>query len=165
MAVVYTLKQSAIARDEEVWMGIDAHKASWAVTILGSEGVLHQGSYEAKRSHLEGLVDRLPGCRIHAVYEAGPTGYKLLMWLRQMGCEALMTPPSLVPIRAGDRVKTDRRDSAKLAELLRAGLLKPIFDLKEETYHHRELVRTRAQLIEHRSDICRQIKSKLLSSS
>jgi transposase len=50
-----------------------------------------------------------------------------------MGCEAFMTAPSLVPVRTGDRVKNDRRDSVKLAELLRAGLLKPVSELSEQS--------------------------------
>ena len=65
-------------------------------------------------------MKHLPVCRIHAVYEAGPTGYQLFRWLRELGCDAFMTLPSLVPVRKGERVKTDRRDSLKLAELLRA---------------------------------------------
>lgn len=73
-----------------------------------------------------------------------------------------MTAPSLVPVQSGNRVKTDRRDSVKLAELLRAGLLRPVSELSEKTYQDRELLRTREQLMQHRSDICRQIKSKLL---
>ncbi len=162
MARIYKLKAREIARNGRVWMGIDAHKESWTFTIVDRERIVHQGSCESKRVHLESLVERLPGCAIEVVYEAGPTGYKLVTWLRELGCEAFMTAPSLVPIQRGNRVKTDRRDSVKLAELLRAGLLKPVLELSEKTYQDRELLRTREQLIRHRSDICRQIKSKLL---
>ena len=151
-----------IARDKSVWVGIDAHKESWHITVVDSENVLDKGSYETTRPHLEGLVKRLPGCRIRAVYEAGPTGCQLLRWLRELGCDAFMTPPSLVPVRKGERVKTDRRDSLKLAELLRAKMLARVHDLSDETYEHRELVRTREQIVRGRTRVRNQIKSTLL---
>ena len=159
---IYKLKRPEITRNKSVWMGIDAHKESLHITVVDSENVLDKGSYEATRPHLEGLVKRLPGCQIRAVYEAGPTGYQLLRWLRELGCDAFMTPPSLVPVRKGERVKTDRRDSLKLAELLRAKMLTPVHDLSDETYEHRELVRTREQIVRGRTRIRNQIKSKLL---
>jgi transposase len=65
-------------------------------------------------------------------------------------------------LESGNRVKTDKRDSRKLAQLLEKGMLKRVHVLSEEERMHRELVRTRRQLIEHRTDVMRQIKSKLL---
>ncbi|HMK60972.1 MAG TPA: IS110 family transposase, partial [Dissulfurispiraceae bacterium] len=69
---------------------------------------------------------------------------------------------SLIPIESGNKVKTDRRDSRKLAHLLESGILKKVYVLSEEDRADRELVRTRRQILEHRSDVMRQIKSKLL---
>jgi transposase len=60
------------------------------------------------------------------------------------------------------KVKTDRRDSRKLAHLFERGMLKKVYILSEEDRADRELVRTRRQTNEHRSDTMRQIKSKLL---
>ncbi len=76
--------------------------------------------------------------------------------------ETIVVPPSLIPIESGNRVKTDKRDSRKLAQLLEKKMLKRVYVLSEEERAHRELVRTRRQLVEHRSDVARQIKSKLL---
>jgi transposase len=73
-----------------------------------------------------------------------------------------VVPPSLIPVESGNRVKTDKRDSRKLAKLLESNMLKQVYVLTEEERSHRELVRTRRQLLEHRSDVMRQIKSKLL---
>lgn len=165
MARIYRLKVQEIARNTTLWMGMDVHKESWAITIVDQERIVYQGACEAKPTHLEALLQRCPGCEITAVYEAGATGYKLVKWLRALGCEAFMTAPSLVPTQSGNRVKNDRRDSVKLAELLRAGLLRSVAELSQKTYEDRELLRTREQLMDHRSDICRQIKSKLLYHS
>jgi transposase len=56
-------------------------------------------------------------------YEAGPTGFVLCRRLRSLGFECEVVAPSLIPVKASDRVKTDRRDARKLAGLFRAGEL------------------------------------------
>jgi transposase len=65
-------------------------------------------------------------------------------------------------MESGNRVKTDKRDSRKLAKLLESNMLKKVYVLTEEDRADRELTRTRRQLLEHRGDVMRQIKSKLL---
>jgi len=73
-----------------------------------------------------------------------------------------VVPPSLIPIESGNKVKTDKRDSRKLAKLLEGNMLKKVYVLSEEDRADRELLRTRRQVLEHRNDVARQIKSKLL---
>lgn len=149
---------------EKVWMGIDAHKETLHVTILNSEGekVLSQ-SIPHGRNHVKGLVDRLEGAEIVAVYEAGPTGYRLLRWLEEFGCDAFMCPPTHVrQLRGRKRIKTDQRDSLTLAEQARAGMLPEVHALEDEVYCQRQVERTRAQLVKHRSQTKAQIKSLLL---
>src|SRR4029077_8546847 len=63
-----------------------------------------------------GPVEELQFC-----YEAGPTGYVLYWQLTALGGKCEVVAPTLVPVRAGDRVKTDRRDALKLARSYRAG--------------------------------------------
>ena len=159
----YKLNEEAIAINKKIWLGIDAHKKTLHITVIDSESVLHELSVPHSREHVEGLIGKLPGCEIVAVYESGPTGYSLLHWLNELGCDAFITPVSKVPESKGrKRIKTDRRDSRELAEFARAGLLKEVFDLGEEHYRQRELTRTRQQLVDKRSKTCNQIKSKLL---
>jgi len=67
-----------------------------------------------------------------------------------------------VLVESGNKVKTDRRDSRKLSQLLEKDMLKRVYVLTEEERAHRELVRTRRQIVNHRNDVARQIKSKLL---
>lgn len=168
MAKTYQMNRSStnresIAEDRTVWIGIDDHKRKFSAVVLGEDDeVLAQETHAKEKRHIEGIVERLPGCQIHAVYEAGSTGYKMLRWLEEAGVEeARMTPPALVPTRHGDQVKTDRRDATKLAKCLKAGMLERVYDHGDQGYADRELVRSRKQLVQHRADLCRQIRSKL----
>jgi transposase len=80
---------------------------------------------------------------LRACYEAGPTGYVLYWQLTQLGVACDVIAPSLVPTKAGDRVKTDRRDAEKLARCHRAGELTAVWvpDAAHEAL--RDLVRAR----------------------
>src|SRR6202034_3620350 len=62
-----------------------------------------------KLIHKLGPVENLRAC-----YEAGPTGYVLYWQLTQLGVKCEGIAPSLMPMKAGDRVKTDRRDAERL---------------------------------------------------
>src|SRR5262249_45555603 len=90
------------------------------------------------------LVKKLgPVHRLRVCYEAGPTGYVLYWQLTGLGVHCDVVAPTLVPTKAGDRVKTDRRDAVKLARSYRAGDLTPVWvpDATHEAL--RDLVRAR----------------------
>jgi transposase len=91
------------------------------------------------------LMQRLGGPEriLHVGYEAGPTGYVVHRQLTALGIECVVVAPSLIPVRAGDRVKTDRRDALKLARLLRSGDLTPVWVPDREHEALRNLVRAR----------------------
>ena len=82
-----------------------------------------------------------------------------------MVLNVFVTPPSLIPTESGSRVKTDKKDSLKLAKLLESNMLKKVWVLSPEERAHRQLVRTRRQIVDHRSDVMRQIKSLLFFHS
>ena len=81
-------------------------------------------------------------------YEAGPTGYGLYRQITELGQSCIVVAPSLIPRRASDRVKTNRRDAQSLARLLRAGELTAVWVPDEIHEAVRDLVRTRAMAIE-----------------
>src|SRR5258708_40370905 len=85
-----------------------------------------------------GPVEQLRFC-----YEAGPTGYVLYWQLTKMGAACTVVAPTLVPVKAGDRVKTDRRDALKLARNYRAGELTAVWVPDAEHEALRDLVRAR----------------------
>ena len=93
------------------------------------------------------FVAKLGGSEGLAVaYEAGPGGFALWRMLTDMGVACDVIAPSLIPIRAGDRVKTDRRDAKKLVTLFRAGVLRFVQPPTEETEGLRDLLRCRDDL-------------------
>ena len=90
------------------------------------------------------LIKRLgPAKRLRVCYEAGPTGYVVYWQLTQMGVPCDVVAPTLVPVKAGERVKTDRRDTVKLARSYRSGDLTPVRVPDAEHEALRDLVRAR----------------------
>ncbi len=135
------------------YVGIDVSKDKLAVAIAdGSPGgeVLDLGVFSTSPEGFEKLFKRLKAreTRIEICYEAGPTGYGLYRQARAFGFECSVVAPSLIPVRAGDRVKTDRLDAQRLARLLRAGELTPIWVPDEGHEAIRDLVRARESAAE-----------------
>lgn len=128
------------------FVGLDVHKASISVAVAGPFGDPEDhGQIPNDPASVRKLVDRLGGteARLSVAYEAGPTGYALHRQLSALGIECIVAAPSLIPSRPGDRVKTDRRDAAKLARLLRSGDLTPVWIPDEAGEALRDLVRAR----------------------
>jgi transposase len=103
------------------FVGLDVHADSIAIAVAepgrGEPGVLATIANDTGQ-----LLKRLRKLgRIKCCYEAGPTGFGLHRDLVAAGIDNIVVAPSLVPTRAGDRVKTDRRDAVKLARFLRSG--------------------------------------------
>jgi len=109
------------------YVGLDVHKASISVAMVSGAGSKPiQWELRNEMGELKKLVRRLrreSGGELRCAYEAGPTGYGLQRFLVAQGVSCQVVAPSLIPRRAGDRIKTDRRDALKLGELLRGGLL------------------------------------------
>jgi transposase len=146
-------------------VGIDASKAVLAVAVLrwGLEGVV-EFSTPNEAGGIKRMVKKLQreSCgRVVFCYEAGATGFVLQRQIEALGSECLVVAPSLVPVRPGHRIKTDRRDARKLAELLRAGLLTAVRPPSEKEESARDLVRCREDALEDLSR-CRHRLMKML---
>ena len=89
------------------------------------------------------MVARLgkSGRRLSFCYEAGPCGYGLHRLLTGCGHSCVVVAPSPIPMKTGDRVKTDRRDAMMLAKLRRAGELTQIWIPDAAHEEMRDLVR------------------------
>ena len=129
------------------FVGLDVHAETIAVAVaesgrtgeVRSVGVVPNDELTVRR-----LVKKLgPAERLRVCYEAGPCGYALYWQLTKMGVQCEVVAPTLVPVKAGDRVKTDRRDARKLARSYRSGDLTPVWvpDAAHEAL--RDLVRAR----------------------
>lgn len=144
-----------------LYAGIDLHCLSWHVTVRTEDGEVFSGGIPGKWEALKKLFDRYRNYRISAVYEAGYFGFWLHDHIVAYGGECVVTPPSLVPQEYGNHVKTDRRDSRKLAHLLAKGLLKRVWVPSEEERYHRQVIRRRRQLVGDRVRVQNRIKAEL----
>ena len=127
------------------FVGLDVHADTIAVAVAEPGGeVRSHGVIPNRIESVRKLIGKLgPAKQLKACYEAGPTGYVLYWQLTQLGVACEVIAPSLVPTKAGDRVKTDRRDAEKLARCYRAGELTAVWvpDAAHEAL--RDLVRAR----------------------
>jgi transposase len=146
---------------EDFFVGIDLHKHRWHVTIRTFDVEVFSASIPGTWEALQRVLARYAGQQMQAVYEAGYFGFRLHDRLVEHGIECLVTPPSLIPQEYGNRVKTDRRDSRKLAHLLAKGLLKRIWVPTQEELYHRQVIRRRRQLVRDRVRTQSRIKAEL----
>src|SRR5579859_7400357 len=149
------------------FVGLDVHKATVAAAIADGERrgeVRDLGIFANRADVIAKLAQRLSsgGRRLSFVYEAGPCGYGLHRQLVGLGFECQVVAPSLIPIRAGDRVKTDRRDAAMLARLHRAGELTSVWVPDPAHEAMRDLVRLRAGAIRDVTRSRQQLQGFLL---
>jgi transposase len=148
------------------FVGLDAHKKSITVAMLlpdRATPVEWQVANEpaAVRRMVRKVEREAPG-EVRFCYEAGPCGYALQRLITDAGnASCMLVAPSLIPRKPGDRIKTDRRDARKLAELFRAGLLTEVHPPSESDEAARDLCRAREDA---REDLmrCRHRLSKLL---
>jgi len=127
------------------FVGLDVHAQTIAAALAEKqEAVRALGTIPNREESVRKLVKKLnEGGEWAACYEAGPTGYTLYWQLTKLGIPCVVIAPTLVPTKAGDRVKTDRRDAERLASSFRAAELTPVWvpDAAHEAL--RDLVRAR----------------------
>jgi len=127
------------------FIGLDVHAETIAVAAAEPAGEVRSlGVIPNRIESIRTLVKKLgPVQQLRVCYEAGPTGYVVYWQLTALGVKCEVVAPTLVPVKAGDRVKTDRRDALKLARSYRAGDLTPVWvpDAAHEAL--RDLVRAR----------------------
>lgn len=147
------------------YVGIDAHKKDLFVAMLVGQQktpVTWQLANEpqAVRRLVRKLEREAPG-PVQVFYEAGPCGYALQRHVMTARVSCDVVAPALIPRKPGERVKTNRRDARKLAELGRAGLLTAVQPPTPEDEAVRDLARARDDA---REDLqrCRHRLGKLL---
>jgi transposase len=147
-----------------LWVALDVHKFSIvAATLPPSGGAPELHRIETTPAAIRRFIERLGGAEGLAVcYEAGPGGYDLLRLLTRLGVACDVIAPSPVPVRAGERVKTDKRDAKKLVRLYRAGELRFVAPPSPEHEGLRDLVRCRDDIRRARTAARHQLAKQLL---
>ncbi len=152
-----------------VFIGMDTHKVSTDISYAldgHNNTPQHLGKFPSKKLAMQKMVRQLQskfsGASLLFCYEAGPCGYWLYRLLTSMGHQCYVVAPSLIPKKPGDRVKTDRRDSLKLSQLLKTGDLHPIYVPAEEDEAIRDLSRAREAAMRDLNDARYRLKALLL---
>jgi transposase len=127
---------------------LDVHKESIAVAYVAKgydAEVSYLGSIGTRQCDIDQLIRKLQAKSPQLVFvdEAGPCGYGLYRYLTKQGHVCRVVAPSLIPQKAGDRVKTNRRDAIQLARLMRSGDLTPVYVPAVEDEAIRDLCRAR----------------------
>jgi len=145
------------------FVGLDVHKETIAVSVAEANGgeVRYLGEIANTPEAVDKLVKQLRkgGANLFFCYEAGPCGYGIHRQLTDLGWDCQVVAPSLIPKKAGDRVKTDRRDSLMLARLHRAGELTAVWVPDGAQEALRDLTRAREDM----KHLQRQAKQRLLA--
>jgi len=148
---------------QSFYVGIDYHKKSWKVTILGEKYEHKTMSQNPDPKILANYLKRnFPGGNYQAVYEAGFSGFNACRKLRELGINCIVIHPADVPTNQKERLqKTDKVDSRKLARSLRSGEFEAIHIPDNKLEADRALVRQRFRLVKDISRTKNRVKSLL----
>lgn len=148
-------------KEFSTYVGLDIHKDTIAVAVAhqGRAAPEYLGEIANTKAAIKELMHKLsPSGEVLSVcYEAGPTGYAAYRQITQMGHVCTVVAPGLIPRRATDRIKTDRRDALTLARLHRAGELTAVWVPGREQEAIRDLTRAREDI----KDIERKARQRL----
>lgn len=150
------------------YIGMDTHKET-IVSSIASPGrskpkYLGEMSNDPKKINkfVGNLSKKYNGEVLLFGYEAGPCGYVLYHQITSLGHDCMVVAPSLIPVKSGDRIKTDKRDSQKLARYLRDGSLTSVWIPGTEQEAIRDLTRIRGDFKNNETKAKQQLNSYIL---
>lgn len=149
-------------KQQNVYLGIDVHKKTYFVTAICNSKIVKRDQITAYPEQLAKYIKKyFKGAKVNTVYEAGFSGFYLHRHLVSKGINNIVVHPASIEVSARDRVKTDKRDSRKMAEQLAIGKLKGIVVPNEERESLRTVTRTREAILETKKRVGNQLKSLL----
>jgi len=149
------------------FIGMDVHKDTMAVAYVAQEHgaeVTSLGTIGTRQCDIDQLIRKRQSKATHLIfiYEAGPCGSWLYRYLRKKDDDCWVVAPSLIPTKAGDRVKTDCRDAMQLARLARSGDLTAVYVPQVQAEAMRDLTRAREDALSDCKDATFRLKAFLL---
>ena len=145
-----------------VFIGIDVHKKTYSVTAVSDGKFIKRDTLPAcPQTLIDYCLKFFPGASLYSAYEAGFSGFHLHRLLVQSGIKNIVVHAASIEIASRDRVKTDKRDSLKIATQLSLGRLKCIHIPSPEREAFRSVTRLREKFVRDRTRIGVQIKSFL----
>jgi transposase len=156
-----------MTQSSTLYVGMDVQKDAITVAYVAKDQgaeVVYLGSIGPRQCDIDNLSRQLQSKSKHLVlvYEAGPCGYWLYRYLTHNGPVCWVIAPSLLPQKAGDRVKPNRRDAVTLARLIRSGDLTPVYVPKVEDEAIRDVRRARADALRDLKTAKYRLKAVLL---
>ena len=156
-----------MSHSSTLYVGLDVHKDSIAVAYVAKDHdaeVIDLGTVGTRQADIDQLVRKLQAKAqpLVLVYEAGPCGYWLSRYLTKKGQGCWVVAPSLMPKKAGDRGKTERRDAVQLARLMRSGDLPRVDVPSVEDEAIRDLSRAREDALSDAKTAKVRLKAFLL---
>ena len=154
----------------KLYIGIDSHKASNSVAcaFAGTNPPEFFGKLSADIRRFQGSLYKIlrkyniKKEEVKLCYEAGPTGFVLARRLIGLGYDCIVAAPSLIPVKSGDKLKTDKRDAKKLAKLLRSNDLTPVHIPDPDDEVIRDVCRARTDAVDERKRAQKQLMAFLL---
>lgn len=157
------LNQTFIPRDYDMFVGLDVDKTSLSATVVDHATFMRALRMPCRAQNLLGYIRKhFPNQKVAFAYEAGPTGFGLYDDLTAAGHPCLVAAPSMIPMAPGQKVKTNRLDSKKIAESLRGGQLKSIHVPSLSYRHLRHLIQLRDTFVRQSTAFKNRIKALLL---
>ena len=148
---------------QNIYVGFDVHLKSWTVTIM-TEHLTHKTFVQPPKPEIlyRYLVENFPGAKYHTAYEAGFCGLWIHHILVKLGINSIVVNPADIPTTEKEKImKTDPRDSRKIARSLKNGDLQPIYIPSIQTTEDRGLIRARGMVVKDMTRYKCRIKSFL----
>lgn len=148
--------------NKDFWMGLDVHKKSYHIALLGLQDSTYTWTFPANPQK---LLKQIHDLNIHIIsicYEAGPTGFQLARTFTEGGIPSIVAAPNKIPRSVSPGSKTDRLDCLKLVRFASKGIIKSITIPSVQEESERALLRRRYQLVDNIRRSKQRIKAQLL---